>query len=315
MRRSLVPLLAALALLAVPASAPAKTRVAVGIGDQNAGMFANPLYKQLKLKKTRYFIRWDAIDHPGELTRADAFVNAAKASKVKVLMHISTNNLATKQAKLPSVARYKRAVKPLVARFRARGVKDWGVWNEANHVTQPTYRSPKRAARFYRAFRRFPCAGCKLVALDVLDQRGVERYVRRWLRAAGAAGRRARVIGIHNYAEVNRLVRKATKRYPGTGRIIAAVRKKNRRARFWYTETGAIVKFASFGCSVTRAQGRLRYMFKLARRYDRYVERLYSYNWTGADCLNRFDAGLVYANGKPRPGYYTFKGQLMRFGR
>src|SRR5687768_388120 len=53
--------------------APATTQrggaigVAVGIGDQNVAMFDNPLFQALGVKKVRYFIKWDAIDRPGEL--------------------------------------------------------------------------------------------------------------------------------------------------------------------------------------------------------------------------------------------------------
>lgn len=313
-RRLLVSLLAAVSLLVVPATAAATVHVRVGIGDQNPAMFANPSYQALKLKQTRFFVHWNAIDDPGDaLARADAFVDAANASHVKVLMHVSTDNLTPKQAKLPSIAQYKTKVRALVARYRAKGVTDWGVWNEVNHVTQPTYRSPTRAAQFYKAFRAFPCSGCKIVALDVLDQRGVETYIRKWLSAAGSAGRAARVIGIHNYSEVNRRIRHGSARYPGTKRIIDAVRRKNKRARYWYTETGAIVKFESFPCSNRRPISRLNFMFDLARKYDRYIERLYTYNWTGANCGNRFDAGLTYANGTPRPGYATVKSQLKHF--
>lgn len=314
-RRLHVPLLAGLVLLAVPAAAPAKVNVRVGIGDQSPAMFSNASYQQLKLKRTRYFVEWDAIDNPAELARADEFVNAATASGVKVLLHISSNDLRPKRAMLPSVATYKAKVGALVARYRAMGVTDWGVWNEVNHVSQPTYKSPRRAASFYKVFRKFACAGCKIVALDVLDQAGVERYIKRWLSAAGSAGRKARIIGIHNYSEVNRRKTKGTRKYPGTKRIVDAVRKKNRRARYWYTETGALVKFQSFKCSTSRPKKTLRFLFSLAKKYDRYIERLYSYNWTGADCKVRFDAGLVNANGTPRPHYAIFKSKLKDFQR
>lgn len=313
-RRLLVSLLIAVGLAAVPANADAKSkkvRVAVGIGDQSFKMFADPNYQALHVKKVRYFIKWDSILKPEELQKADAFVAAARASHDRVLMHISTDNLGSKQGKLPSVSQYKLAAKALIDRYRPLGVKEWGVWNEVNHKTQPTYRSPKRAAQYYKTFRKL-CKGCTIVALDVLDQQGVESYIRRWLKAAGSAGRKARVIGIHNYSEVNRRLgekrpKKSLKRYPGTKRIIKAVRKKNRRAKFWYTETGGIVNFGSgFRCNATRAANRTKFMFRLLKRYDKDIQRLYYYNWYGADC-NGFDAGLVENNGERRPAYNQFK--------
>jgi hypothetical protein len=53
-------------------------------------------------------------------------------------------------------------------------------------------------------------------------------------------------------------------------------------------------------------------MFSMLKTYDRYVERLYSYNWfgTGNGGCDGFDAGLVEANGKTRPAYKTFKSGL-----
>lgn len=314
-RRS--PLLLVLAaVLAVPASASAKVNVAVGVGDQSAKMFADPSYKALGLKKTRYFIHWDAARNPTELAKADAFVRAANASGVKVLMHLSTNNLTAKQARLPSVAEYAVAAKALIARYRPAGVREWGVWNEVNHNTQPTYKSAKRAAEFYKSFRGL-CSGCTIVALDVLDQRGVEGYIRQWLAAAGSAGKTARIVGIHNYSQVNRRIteKKASNTYPGTARIIKAIRKQNKVAKFWYTETGGVVNFGgSLPCNKNRAASRTRFMFDLLKTYDKQIDRLYSYNWYGAGC-NGFDAGLVEANGTPRPAYGVFKSQLKNVRR
>jgi len=320
-RWSIVPLLAALAILAVPASAPAATKanVIVGIGDQNTSMFSSIHWQQLQLKRTRYFVHWNAIDKPAQLAKADAFVNAARARGVQVLMHLSSNDLRPGIGKLPSRTKYKSAARRLVKHFRPLGVKDWGVWNEANHSTQETYDNPRRAAQFYRAFRTITCSKCNVVALDVLDQSGVTTYIKRWLKGAGSVARKAKIIGIHNYAEVNRLRNKGSKKYPGTRRIINAIRKKNKKAKYWYTETGALTYFETkngdFECSDTRPVSRISHMFKLAKRFDRYVQRLYSYNWTGADCNVRFDAGLVYANGQPRPVYHTFKSKLANFKR
>ncbi len=312
-RRCLLPLLVAGAVLALPSSASA-VNVRVGIGDQSPTMFSNPSYRALNLKKTRYFIQWDAATKPGELQKADDFVNAANAAGVRVFMHLSTNNLRARAARLPTVAQYRTAARALITRYRPRGVREWGVWNEANHVTQPTFRSPSRAASFYRTFKTL-CRGCTIVALDVLDQQGVESYIRRWMAAAGPSGRTARIVGIHNYSEVNRRIRRGTNRYPGTQRIISAVRRRNRVAKFWWTETGGVVNFGgAFPCNRQRAASRTTFMFDTARRLDRNIERLYTYNWIGANC-NGFDAGLVEANGTLRPAYAVFRSRLRSFQR
>jgi hypothetical protein len=318
LRRSLVPLLAALAVLAVPASAPAATNIAVGIGDQSPVMFGNPLYESLALKKTRYFIEWNAIKQPTELAKAYNFVNAAKASGVRVLMHVSTDDInSSPRRKLPSVKAYAKDVKALYKLFKPLGVTDWGAWNEANHKSQPTQKNPKRAAQFFLKLRGF-CKGCNVVALDVLDQTGVESYINRWFKGLGKKNRtKAKIIGIHNYSEVNRKLTKGTKKFPGTKRIIDTARENYRSTKFWYTETGGLVKLAeAFPCDPTRAADRIAYMFKLAKKYKKFIKRLYSFNWTPTpDCTTsaRFDAGLINPDGSPRPGYTVFKSKLAGF--
>jgi hypothetical protein len=309
-RRLLPSLLVAGLLLAVPTSAMAKTHVAVGIGDQNYKMFTDANWKALKLKKARVFVEWSTIDDASELAKADQYVAAANAAGVSVLMHISVEHInSTPRGALPSVADYKDKVGRLVAHFRAQGVKDWGVWNEANHSSQPTQKNPRRAADFYKAFKAFPCKDCKIVALDVLDQKGVEKYIASWLKAAGSAGQNAKIIGIHNYSQVNRRItaKKASDTYPGTARIIKAVRKKNSKAKFWYTETGGLAQFGgSFPCDKKRQADRTKFMFDMLKTYDKDVERLYAYNWYGAGCV-KFDAGLVEEDGTPRSAYTAFK--------
>jgi hypothetical protein len=316
--RRLTLLLPVLGLLALPsASSAAKINVAVGVGDQSPKMFDDDNWQALNLKKTRYFIEWNAIDQPGELADADKFVDAAQKRGVKVLMHISTDDInADPPSSLPSLAEYKTKVGALVKRYKARGVNEWGAWNEANHKSQPTSKNPKRAAQFYTALKSM-CSGCKIVALDVLDQAGVERYIASWLKAAGSAGRTAKIIGIHNYSQVNRRIteRNASNRYPGTARIIKAVRKRNKVAKFWYTETGGVAQFGSnFPCDKRRQADRTRFMFTMIKKYDKNIERLYSYNWFGNDC-DGFDAGLVERNGSTRPAYDVFKANLKNVTR
>ena len=321
MNRRLLPMLlvAAGLVAAVPAPAVAakKINVAVSVGDQSSTMFADPSWRALGLKKTRYFIEWNAIDQPDQLAAADRFVAAARSARTSVLMHISVDNINSFPTYLPRLSEYRSKVGALVRRYRPQGVRDWGVWNEANHKSQPTTRNPKRAAQFYRSMRGM-CSRCKIVALDVLDQAGVERYIARWLKAAGSLGRRATVIGIHNYSEVNRRLKEkrsksSLRKYPGTARIIKAVRKKNKKAKFWYTETGGVANFGrAFPCDRRRQANRTKFMFDMIKRYDKDVERLYSYNWFGtADggCQG-FDAGLVEADGTPRAAYSVFKSKL-----
>lgn len=303
MRRLAAAMLSGLLLAVAAGPAQATTHIAVGIGDQSPQMFASPAYRALKLKKTRYFIPWNAIHHRDQLAAADAFVNAARKAKVKVLMHISTDNFTAKKAKLPSVKAYKSDVRRLILRYKPKGVKEWGVWNEANHKSQPTYRSPKRAAQFFTTMRTI-CKGCTIVALDVLDQKGVATYIKKFYSYVPKSKRKyAKIVGIHNYSDVNR------KRSTGTKTIIRTVKRADVvKTQFWLTETGALVSFGgSFPCSESRAKSRMTYMFSLAKKYRSDIKRLYSYNWQGTDCDPGFDAGIVRRDGSTRPSYDAFK--------
>jgi hypothetical protein len=314
---TITALLAALALTVLPASASAKVDVRVGIGDQQVSMFDNPLFKERKFKVVRYFVPWNVAHDKRQLALATAYVERARRDHIQVLLHVSSDDLRIKKAKLPSVAQYRTQIKKIVSTFRPLGVRDFGVWNEANHASQPTYRSPTRAADFfveaYRAIRP-RCSFCNVVALDVLDQTGVERYMRSFYRHLSPTYRqRARLVGIHNYGDVNR------QRTTFTRNIIKQSRNFNRKTRFWFTETGGLVKFGrNFPCSETRAKNRLRNMFSLARQYRTSgVERLYVYNWSAPPdgCDARFDAGLVNFDGTPRPAYTYLKSALSNYRR
>jgi hypothetical protein len=316
-RRLLPLLLAAVAasLIAVPVAAQARTNVRIGVGDQQASMFDQPAFQRAKFKRVRYFVAWNVMDNPGGLAAARAFVLRARQDGFSVLLHVSSDDLRIKKARLPSVAQYKSKVGRLVTYFRGLGVREFGTWNEANHASQPTYRSPTRAAQFFREMYRMVkgrCSSCAVIALDVLDQTGVERYMQTWYRALSATYRkRATLVGIHNYGDVNR------QRTTFTRNIIRQAHHYNRSTKFWFTETGGIVKFGrSFPCSTSRAASRLKNMFKLARTYHSSgVDRAYVYNWTGAGCNARFDAGLTGPDGSTRKGYTVLRQQLPNYLR
>src|SRR3954465_5947374 len=314
---TITALLASLAITALPASAGAKTGVRVGIGDQQASMFDSPLFQRAKFKRVRYFVPWNIMDDDQQLAVAKAYVQRARKDHIQVLLHLSSDDLRIKKAKLPSVAAYRKQVKRIASTFRPLGVRDFGAWNEVNHASQPTYKSPTRAADFFvEAYRAIKprCSFCNVVALDVLDQTGVERYMRTFSRHLSSTyRRRATLVGIHNYGDVNR------QRTTFTRSIIRQSHSFNSKTKFWFTETGGLVKFgANFPCSETRARNRLRNMFGLARTYHASgVERMYVYNWSAPSdgCDARFDAGLVNFDGTARPGYTYLRQKLPSFPR
>ncbi len=316
--KSMLTLLAALAvLLAFPAAgSAAKVNIAVGIGDQSAAMFDNADFRALKIKKARFFISWNAVDFPDKLAVADEWLRGAKRAGVRPLLHI--DGVFTGDA--PSVSEYRAKVGELIRRYR-RGtdgrasVVEWGVWNEANSRTQPVFRLAGRTAQYFLALRSM-CRGCTIVALDLLDAGNIKAYIRSFYRALGRRKRLATIVGMHNYGDTNRARRNNTKT------IINEVRKYNRRAQFWMTETGGIAFFrtearVAFPCNEARQARAVGKMFTLARKYRRYVKRLYPYNFYGTDCDRglRFDAGLIRRDGTKRPAYNTLKRAMRNFRR
>jgi hypothetical protein len=306
---------ALLAALALPTAASARIPIRVGIGDQSITMFDQSAFQRAGFKRVRFFVPWNIMDNPGQVTAATQYVQRARQDDFQILLHVSTDNYTIKKARLPSVDAYRSKVGRLVRYFRALGVRDFGTWNEANHASQPTYRSPTRAASFFKVMYQLVkprCSSCGVVALDVLDQVGVEKYMRSFFGALSPTyRRRASIVGIHNYGDVNR------NRTTYTRAIIRQAHHYNSRARFWFTETGGIVKFGrSFPCSTSRAANRIKNMFSLAKRYrSSGVQRLYVYNWTGAGCDARFDAGLTTPSGTPRAGYTVLRRELANYER
>jgi hypothetical protein len=252
-----------------------------------------------------------------ERLRADQWLAAARAARVHPLVSFNfrqgcfnpvTSKISTAaRCKAPSSSSYKSAFKAFRKRYPF--VKEYSPWNEANHYSQPVATNPKLAASYYNVVRS-ACRGCRIVALDVLDQHTVRRskycrkgclsavdYYKRWRRYA----KRPSIYGLHNYTGTNRY-------RSGTTNAFA----RATRGQVWLTETGGIVRLGnSFPYSQSRAAKALKYMFKLAKS-NRRIKRLYIYQWTGATRGARFDAGLINPNNTPRPGYTVVKKALHR---
>lgn len=309
-------LLIALASCLLSASAEARIPIRVGMGDQQVAMFDQPAFQKAKFKRVRYVLRYNALDDVAQTAQARAYVLAARAQGISVLLHLNTDDFRSRRGHLPTVSEYRSQARRIVAYFRKLGVREFGAWNEANHTSQPTYRSPTRAADYFREMYRAvkaECRSCGVIALDVLDQTGVDRYMRSFYRHLSPTyRRRATIVGIHNYGDVNR-----RRPHPYTGTMIRQARHYNSRTRFWITETGGIVKLgSSFPCNQTRSAHRLSTMFSLANRYRRSgVERLYPFSWTGLSCSARFDAGLTNPDGSVRPGYRYLRLKLSGYLR
>ena len=304
MHRRILPIVAL--LLCAIFAAPAQANFRIGMADQNAAMFDNPHFQALNIKRIRYLVPYDWYKRAFQVAEITHFMNRAEADGAEVLVHFTakrgcyTNGRysRSRSCRAPKVRTFKRSFQ----RFRAAypGTDTFGVWNEGNHVSQPTFRKPALAARYFLAARS-ACPSCDLVAADVLDIPNMEGWLHTFLRASKG---KAKIFGLHNYGDVNRL------RTSGTRRMLRTV-----PGQVWLTETGGILKFLpSFKRSTKRQANRTKYMFRLVANYDSRrsgmrsrITRLYNYQWTGVARNSRFDAGLVNPNGSPRKAYKVFK--------
>ena len=297
---TLLTTLLALALTAVPAAAQAAT-VTVGLGDQNADVFADARFQALGLKRVRVITPWNVALSRGGRSWLDNWLAHAQAAGVDPLVSFgaaSDSRCPARPCKLPNTATFDRAFRAFRARWPQ--VRTIGVWNEANHRSQPTFRYPDQAARYFNIVRK-RCRGCRIVAADVIDDRNMVRWVTKFR----AVARGEHLWGLHNYRDSNP---RRGQRYGGTKLLLRTV-----PGKVWLTETGGIVRFVLpdgrtlFPYSERRANVALGRVLRLARQYRSRIQRLYVYHWRQDSFDNRFDAGLLDRNGEPRPSYLTLK--------
>lgn len=263
----------------------------VGIGEQHALMFADPDFRRLQLHDAHLVIWYDALRVPSELAMLDAWLHAASVAGVRPFITFQFSR--QHPTALPSAARFRTAFRAFHKRYPQ--VRTFSPWNEINHKSQPTSRSPARAAAYYDVVKA-SCAGCTVLAGDLLDQPGMTRYLAAYRKHLTGS---PRIWGLHNYADANRF------RKSGLRSLLKAV-----PGDVWLTETGGIVSFGrDFPRDVQRAARATNYVLGLAADTPR-VKRIYLYNWTGSAPGARFDSGLVGPDGKPRPAYKVLLGAL-----
>jgi hypothetical protein len=276
-----------------------------GISDSHDEMFGNPLWQQLHTQIARLTVPYDVAVRPYDLEQAEAWIHAAEARHQKILLAFYHSEYTP--MKMPSVATYKRDVAKFIKRFPH--IREYQAWDEANRGYVPGYfQSPTAVqdAQYYQALKR-DCIPCTVVGLDVLDQDEIYTtidYIAEFKREIG----RLRTVmpttwGLHDYSDVNRFESWRT-------RDLEA----DLGGEVWLTETGGIVQFAGdftnvHGSGIRRAAKVLQFMFGVAAANPR-IKRLYIYDWTGGTASTRFDAGLMNAHDKPRPGYVVVCRQL-----
>jgi hypothetical protein len=298
--RSFPAFLTLLALATAPAAATAATPVPVGISDQNVSTFTAPLFAPLGMKHARYVTPYDAALHDDP--RLDAWLTAAREAGVEPLVSFEKAQgqiCPAKPCSLPSVRAYEIAFQAFRAKYP--DITTISPWNEVNHVTQPTHGSPRRAAQYYEVVKR-NCAGCTIVAADLLDTGNLKSWATTFARYA----KDARLWGLHNYGDTNRF------RTTGADYLLNAV-----KGDVWLTETGAIVAFTtsrgvvSFKKDEKRATRAMTYLFTKLVPHSPRIKRVYVYNWL-SDPTNRWDSGLVRQDGTKRKIYDVVQGYIQK---
>jgi len=282
------------------APARAASSIQVGIGDEHPEMFGDQNWKRLHTSIARYIAPYDTVVRPYSLSQATAWIHAAEAQHLRVLVAFYHSEYRPFIERMPSVAVYQRDVQRFVKLFPH--VHEYESWNEANRGNVPgAFASPSavQSAQYYQALKRV-CHSCTVVGLDALDAPNVGptlNYIAEFKHEiARLHTTMPSVWGLHNYSDTNRHSSERTRA------VLAAV-----PGTVWLTETGGIVKFGGAfpnvrGSGLRRAAGALSFMFSLARTSQR-ITRLYIFDWTGGTAATRFDAGLTDARNHPRLGY------------
>jgi hypothetical protein len=302
------------ALLSLVAAAPASAKYRVGVGEQKTEMFANPAWQSLKLKRVRYLVPWDYAKVGWQRDAVNHYMTQARLAKQDVLVTFTAKSgcysakgrySKKKRCRAPSKRAYRKAFLAFDKAYP--WVRTYSAWNEINHKSQPTFKSPRKAAGYYNILRRYTRKKkFRAMAADMLDTGNMSRYLRTFKRYAKG---RPKLWGLHNYGDVNRRRTKYTKQ------MLRSV-----PGEVWLTETGGIVKLLpSFKRSTSRAKKRTAGMFKLVNRYDTRrrgmrskITRLFVYTFYGEERSARFDAGLVNPDGSPRPAFRVFKKHARR---
>jgi hypothetical protein len=290
-RIALSLLLALVAALA--AGSAASARPLVGIDDQSTAMLSDKRFQALHVSRMRVVVPYDVAVEPWSLSRYSPVLDLARERSVKVL--VAFNHSERRPRHLPSVREYTRDITAFRRRFP--GVEYITVWNEPNHVSQPTHRSPKTVAQFFNSARRV-FDPRRIVASDILDEKGFQQWVWTFRRYAKSP----RIWGLHNYWDVNH----------GEDRSIADLRRAiGYRGQVWLTEAGGLVRFGHrYAYDELRAASATKWLLHIATR-DR-VQRLYLYEWSGSPLGSRWDSGLIAPGGRPRPALNVVEAYLHR---
>ncbi|MBA3300880.1 MAG: hypothetical protein H0T15_03350, partial [Thermoleophilaceae bacterium] len=222
-RTTFLTLALAGAALALPATSGAAI---VGLGDQNATTFSDPLFRALGVSKTRLITPYNTAQDPAQKAIVDQWMAAARGKQVMIAFNPKRNSRCPgSPCKAPSAKQFQSAFKAFRKAYPS--VKIYQPWNESNSKTQPTSgkRGAKKVAGYYDIAKK-NCRSCTVVGADIQDIGNFTGYVKDVLKNIKSK-KKPKVWGFHNYTDTNRFSTKNTKRFVNTvpGKV-------------WLTETG-----------------------------------------------------------------------------
>jgi hypothetical protein len=284
--------LVACVALSPPANAEAKAKI--GIADQKADMFADPRFKDLKIRHARLSVPWDALRYDFATEEVDRWLQAARADGVTPLITLQRSRVRPHSR--PTVAQYTSEFR----RFRARypWVRNYAAWNEPNLEDA---RRPKLIASYYRAMKA-NCRGCKVLGGDLVDLPSVTKWVKQFNRYT--QGKPPRYWGLHNYVSANRFSKKTTN----------DLLKATKGSQLWLTETGGLVARRSRS-KIKLKQGAAHaakvtsFILRTWGRNPR-IPHIYLYHWDSSTPKDTWDSAFIGPDGKARPSLNILRSYL-----
>jgi hypothetical protein len=299
MRRLVLLLATAIALVAGSVvAAPASAQV-VGIADQKPDMFLDKRFGDLKIKHARINVPWDVLTTEWQRVELDRWMFFARLKKVQPLVSFGHSRIDRRA--LPTPERFKYEFK----RFRKRypWINTYATWNEANHCGQPTCNRVKLVAAYYRKLRQ-ACARCTVLAVELLDMPNMLRWARQFRHHAKVEPRHW---GLHNYVEANRF--RSTRLQSLLKRV---------KGEVWLTEVGGLVKrrtkkrytVKAIPESTEHARRVTDFIFDELLPVNSRIKRVYLYHWNSVSKLDSWDSALIGPDGERRPAYWVLVRKL-----
>ena len=266
--------------------------IKVGIADQKAGVFTDPLFRSIGIKYARRSVGWDTLQYDWQVRDVDAWLTAARAAGVTPLITFAKSRIAERRRYLPTVAEYRAAFVAFHRRWP--WVKEYAATNESNHPAEMGGRSPKRAVEYWRAMQS-ACPGCKVAAATLLDFKPtLIKWTKAFVKYAGR--KQPKYWALHNYVSANKFDDSLTKQ------LLKII-----KGEVWITEVGGVVYRKPAPGRVKLAEGVphqtkvTRYVLTKMLRTSKRIKRVYLYHWNSEAGDTTWDSGLIDRNGKPRP--------------